>query len=373
MILLVSTFFIGLGSLIDHAGANLKSDAKALELIRQSRAAIGGETNINNVRSLTIAGTAAHFFDREGVQQTESGTLEINLQLPNQFSKMVKIGSLDGDDTTGGMEKKRIEVIVMKDGDGNVLTEDVRGDDKSITKIEKNGVILKEATDGNLKTDGVRKIIIKKDDGSVREINPGDKNVFFKKEGDTQTIKTEDGKTVILHKNIKTEDISGSRSNELFRTTLALLLTAPEGLDVSYNFAGEGDVDGNSCNIVEAQTGGSSFKLFLDKSNYLPRMISFMGIDLPNLVKLNKTAGDSQQKEIKVLVSTSDDAAQVEHQMKFSDYRNVGGLLLPYRWSETAGGKPAQNIDITNYEINPGNIGEKFQNQHTFIRMKKSQ
>ncbi len=62
MILLVSTFFIGVGSLVDRAGATFKSDEKALELIRQSRAAIGGDAAINNVRSLTIAGTAAIFF-----------------------------------------------------------------------------------------------------------------------------------------------------------------------------------------------------------------------------------------------------------------------------------------------------------------------
>ncbi len=266
--------------------------------------------------------------------------------MPNQFSKMVRIGNPAGD---GDVQKKRIKVIVTQDGDGNVLTENVRG------------------------AEPVRKIIIKKDDGSVQEMNSGDKNVFFKKDGDTQTFKTEDDKTVMVQKNFKTEDISANRGGEFFRTTMALLLTAPEGVDVSYTFAGEGNVDGNACNIVEAQTGGSSFKLFLDKSTFLPRMISYMGMDLPNIVKSNKPVGDSQQKEIRVFTRTSSNAAQVEHQLKFSDYRTVGGLLLPYRWSETVSGRPAQNIDITNYEINPANIADKFQGQKVFMKMKKTQ
>ena len=65
MVLLVSTFFIGLGALVDRAGATLKSDAKALELIRLARVAIGGDANINNVRSMTIAGNSTHFFDKK--------------------------------------------------------------------------------------------------------------------------------------------------------------------------------------------------------------------------------------------------------------------------------------------------------------------
>ncbi|MEO8073755.1 MAG: hypothetical protein ABI686_11010 [Acidobacteriota bacterium] len=356
MIVLVSTFFIGLGALSEQVGANLKSDAKALELIRLARIAIGGDANIHNVRSLTIGGNAAHFFENEGVQQTEQGTLEINLQLPtNQFSKIVRIGNSDGDG--GNVQKKRVEIIVTKDGDGNVLTENVRG----------------AKSDNDLKAAGARKIIIKKDDGSVQEINAGDKNVFFKKDGDTQTFKTDDGKTIVISKDIKTENISGNRGNELFRTTLALLLTAPQGVDVSYTFVGEENVDGSACSIVEAQTGGSSFKLYLDKSTFLPRMISYTGMDLPNIIKLNKPVGDSQPQEIRVLTRTSDDEAQVEHQIKFSDYRTVGGLLLPYRWSETVSGKPAQNIDIINYDINPANIADKFQSTKVFIRNVKPQ
>ena len=115
----------------------------------------------------------------------------------------------------------------------------------------------------NVKIDGDKKIIIKKDDGTVQEIKPGDKNTFIIKKGDGDVNWTsDDGKKIVIEKDVKTENISGNRHNELFRTTLALLLTAPQGLDVSYTFAGEGNVDGNSCNIVVAQTGGSSLQTF---------------------------------------------------------------------------------------------------------------
>ena len=55
-VLFVSVFCIGLGALIDAAGAKGKSDERALDLIRKARQAIGGDSNLVAVRSLSIAG-----------------------------------------------------------------------------------------------------------------------------------------------------------------------------------------------------------------------------------------------------------------------------------------------------------------------------
>lgn len=377
MILLVSTFFIGLSALVEQAGAKFKSDAKALEIIRQARVAIGGDANIVAVRSLTIAGNTTHFFDTDGLAQTGQGTLEINLQLPGQFSKMVRIGNPEN--ATAGTEvQKQVDVIVMrtegetvsavpstegkpgvfivKDGDGKILTEEIRGG-----------------------AGGKNKIIIKKDDGTVQEITPDEKStvVFERKSGDggdTQVWKTEDGKKIVVSKDLKTENIFGNRHNEMFRMTLSLLLSAPEGLDVSYSFAGEGSVDGSSCNIVEARTNGSTFKLFLDKSTFLPRMISYDGRDVPHIIRVKKEgSGEVITENIVGPGLDPADGKTLEHQLKFSDFRSVGGLFLPHTWTETVGGKQTQNVDITNYEVNPANIADKFKGQKVFVRKAKDQ
>jgi hypothetical protein len=62
---------------------------------------------------------------------------------------------------------------------------------------------------------------------------------------------------------------------------------------------------------------------------------------------------------------------QVEHQIRFSDFRSVEGLTLPYRWTESVGGKQSQITDVTTYEINPANISEKFGKQRIFVRKSK--
>jgi hypothetical protein len=156
------------------------------------------------------------------------------------------------------------------------------------------------------------------------------------------------------------------RQNEMLRTTMALLLTAPEGQDVSYKFVGTGNVDGISSNIIEVSSNGSSFKLYLNASTNLPQMVSYLGHQ--NVFFVQKDTGNNLEKgQVIKLEGMMKDRGQTEHQIKFSDFRNVGNLLLPHRWSESVNGKQSQTIDITTYEINPANIADKFSKDRVMI------
>lgn len=340
-VLCVSVFFIGLGSLVKKTTANFKSDAQALELLSKARIAIGGDANINNVRSLTMTANTENFFEKNGIQGTNGGNLEIALEFPGRFSKILRIGNLE-EAANSGEIKKDVEVFVMKKGDGDA-------------KVGGRKIIIKEGADGNVLNEdivGNKTVIVKDADGKVL----------------TENI-TGFPKTVI-DKDVQIAKLGEMRQNEMLRTTLALLLTAPEGVDVGYFYKGESTIDGFSVNVVEAQTGASSIKLFLDKSSNLPKMISFMGMNFPQLVKFDKPVGDFPKKFI---MESGNFGGSAEHQIKFSDYRSVNGLLLPFMWTESVGGKQSQNVNITNYEINPADIAEKFKEQKMFIRKNSDQ
>lgn len=366
-VLTMSVFFVGLGSLVEKTTANFKSDAQALELIRKARIAIGGEANIKNVRSLTLEANTTNFFEKDGIVRNEAGNLEIALEMPNRFSKRLQIGNAD--ETAGDAEvRKEVEVIVMKSGDKpRDFNPENAGDGKKKVMIFKGdggeNVEDVEAGDGN-------KIIIKKDDGTTEEIKTdGKQKVIIKKDADGKVL-TEDvagDQKIVIKKDVKVV-ANEMRQNEMLRTTLALLLTAPEDIDVGYFYKGETTVDGFSVNIVEVQTSGSSIKLYLDKSSNLPKMIGFMGMNFPQLIKFDKTVGDFPNK---VIMETGDFGGSAEHQIKFSDYRSVGGLLLPYTWTETVGGKQSQNVNVTSYEINPADIADKFKDTKVFVRKNK--
>ncbi|HEX8369455.1 MAG TPA: hypothetical protein VF604_12995 [Pyrinomonadaceae bacterium] len=344
-ILCAATFFIGLGGLIEGVGARFKSDERALELVRQARQAVGGEQSIAAVRSLTISGRVTKTFDFDGTAKSEQGDWEMNLQLPNQFSKTMKL---------------------RREGAGGEKFENV---DKEVIVIRQSGE-LKE------------RVMLPAEEGGEKK-----KAVFvMKNEGGEKVVVNGDGEKVqdrriILYKDNKDGLVppAAFHQNELFRTSLALLLTPPPGTDVSYKYAGEGSVDGANCDIVEASANGSSVRLYLDKTTHLVAMMTYQA-PKPFIIKIRKEEGKANTNEdVKVVRENLRERMPApelaEFQVKFSDYRTVGGVQLPYRWTQTIGGKDDETIEVTSYELNPADIADKFKESpnRVFFRTAKPQ
>ena len=98
-------------------------------------------------------------------------------------------------------------------------------------------------------------------------------------------------------------------------------------------------------------------------------MISYLGAPM-KIMKFTKPESTDgvEKKDVKVFVHKMESSETVEYQVRFSDFRSVGGLILPHKWTETVGGNAGETVDITSYEINPANIADKFQNQKVLIR-----
>lgn len=353
-VLCLSVFFTGLGVLVEKTSASLKSDDKALELLKRARQAVGGDSAIGGVRSMTISGKLTKTFEIEGAARTENGETEINFELPNKMSRKMKFGSGDGNE----LVDKQVDVVVMKKGDGGDLqwkTED--GD-----APRKFTIVKKDGTSEDVKIDDKTPIVIRKIDDNVIV---------------SEDLKTADadGKKVVVRRDEALVTGEKMRSNELFRTTLALLLSAPEGTDVSYTYAGEGSVDGALCDIIDASDGGSTIKLYLDKSTSLPRMMTYQA-PKPFMIFMRKDdKNPTADGEKRVFTRRLDTPEMAEFQVKFSDYRAVNGLQLPFKWTQSVGGKADEVIEITGYEINPANIAEKLKEVpvRTFVRIQKDQ
>lgn len=366
-VLSVAVFFVGVGSLVEKAGAKFKSDDKALELVRKARLAIGGDAAIANIRSLRIVGQTTRTFTADGAARNVTGETEIAMQLPDKFMKMTKLGHGDG---VAGPEQmqKQIDVIVKGDGVG----------EKHVFTTSPDG-----PADGN----GVQKIVIKKSDGTTQELTGAEAEKFRVQNGDggTATFKIEDndgdsnGKQVMIRRVGGDGDFAahhdGMRQNEMLRLTLALLMSAPEGQDVDYQLGGDGDVDGTSCNILVAAFGGNSFRIFLNKNTNLPMMLSYTGPKMP-VIRLRTPAnpGQDSEKLTNVVIERntgSKTTETAEFNVKFSDYRVVNGVQLPYKWTQTVGGNPDESFEVSSYEVNPANIADKFKNNNVMYKVRK--
>ena len=363
-VLCVSVFFIGLNALVEKAGARFKSDERALALIQQARQAIGGDSAIANVRSLRIMGDTSRTFNINGAARTEKGETEIAMMLPDKVMRMMKIGHGDDGLPDDKMVQRQIDVVVVdKDKAGKEVT--VTGD-----------------TD--LPGNGVKHIVIKRPDGSTEELSGAEAEKVIVRDGNVDLslprvpgvpgVPDGDHHQILLRK-VDADAHVSMKHNELLRLTLGLLLTAPQGLDVTYTYGGETDIDGTACNVVIADAGGSAFKLYLGRSSNLPVMMSYTGMRMPNVMFFKKDANgavpDSKDKMVFTRSVDAPPTETAEYQVRFSDYRTVGGVQLPFKWTQTVGGVADEVFDIASYERNPANIADKFQKQKVMMRTSK--
>lgn len=361
-VLSISVFFVGLGSLADKVGAKFKSDEKALEIVRKARTAIGGDAAIAEVRSLSIVGRTTHSFKVDGVERSEQGETEIALQLPDKLMKIIKIGNDDG---TGEKRiSKQHEIVVVGKGESDKIT--FEGQDGEFTTPDGKKVIVKHRVDGDatFTTEDAQKVMVRK--------NADGETVVSKSAAGDPAAAGE--KHFMMMRHAAPGSHTGMKQNELLRLTLALLLTAPEGIDVNYTFAGESDVDGTAVNIINAEFGGSNYRLFIGKSSNLPVAMSYTGHQMPRVVKFTKdmpAPTDGAKDTFTFTRKLDAEAGTAEQFVRFADYRSTGSVQLPYKWTTTIGGGPGEVFDVTSYEINPPNIAEKFAKEKVFIRTPK--
>ena len=395
-ILCVSVFFVGLGALVDKAGANFRSDEKALALVRQARVAIGGDSAIAGVQSLRIVGQTTRNIKIDGTERAETGETEIALQLPDKLMKTIKIGG--GDSGEKSIHQQMDVVVVGSGGAKNgIVTGEGRGSGTGTGSSVKKIVIKKDdgteqvltgadadkfiATEGGQGGDHVKKIIIKKPDGTVEELKGDAADKVIVRGGDKAIWTEETGKEMnvdghhVFTKTVGHAPHDAMRHNELLRLTLGLLLTAPQGMDVSYTFGGESSVDGTACNIIVAEFGGSAFKIYLGQTSNLPVMMAYKGMPMPTVMKFRtkdpNAAGEPKDNLVFTRKVEGPAPDSVEYSVKFSDYRSTGGVQLPYKWTQTVGGTADETFDVTSYEVNPANIAEKFHNQKVMVRTAK--
>jgi len=262
--------------------------------------------------------------------------------------------------------------------------DDGAGGDKVMRKIElvtvNDDKAAKEMTvtaDGDNSGRAVKQIIIKRPDGTVKELTGAEAEKVVVSDAELTGKTAANGEHQIMIRKMDADAHDQRRhNNEMLRLTLGLLLTPPPGLDVNYTLGGEGDVDGTPCNIVIADAGGSAYKIYLGRSSNLPVMLAFTGNRMPNIMFFKKDAGSAEPdtKDKMVFTQKLDGPGEdtAEFQIKFADFRSVNGVQLPYKWTQIVGGATDEVFDVTSYEINPANIAERFEHPKGMVMRRTS-
>lgn len=354
-VLCVSVFFIGIGAIANSVSARFGSDEKALAIISQARLAIGGDAAIADVQNLVIKGsTTTNFELPDGLTKSRKGETEIALQLPDKFMKTMSIS--DGNSPDQKLMTKTFDVVVVRDGKPSATADGIDNGDRDVV----------------FKSDDGKRIEIRRVAGEPAEL---EQQIIVKK-GEKIPAGVSKGENVVIE-NIRGRE-SGYQQNELARMTLGLLLTPPEGVEVSYTFIGEETVDSIPVNVVNADVGGTSIKLYFSRLSSLPVMMSYVGSRMPAVFafKTNDAPEVAGDKTVRVFTRTATTEtirpADSEIQIKFSDYRVSNGLQLPFKWTTVSGGKTLDVFDVASYEKNAANIADKFPAKRIFVKGEKA-
>ncbi len=362
----LSVFFVGLGAIVEKTTASFRSDEKALEIIKKARVAIGGDAAIAGVNSLVIKGQTTNTLSIDGADRIEQGETEIALQFPDKLMRNVRIGKA-GDAV--GEDLKTFDVVI-----NNGETAPGNGETKKfvIRKMDDGQIREMEASEAKVfvrKMDGASAAFVTDENATEVKTADGKKFTIVRKAGDGE-LKAEGGNVLIERR--KPSEHGPVRNNELLRTALALLVTAPEGMDVSYTYAGDSLLDGTSVSAVVASFGGASYKLYFDSSSFLPVAMSYVGHPAPVIVKLRKEGSEGAAGKPDVVTFNRKAAGPddgVETFVRFSDYRSTNGVQLPFKWTTSIGGKVTEVLDVTSYDVNPANISGRFDVQKVKVRV----
>lgn len=377
---LAAMVFVGIGNIAEKVAADFKSDEKALAIIKNARIAIGGDAAIGEVKSMVIKGQTSKTLNIDGVERIEQGETEIAFENPGRLMKMVKLGNAEAGGEGKMLIERKVDVVVVGKNDGPAKTMIFEGKDGEFVVEDGSKVIARkvEGTPGEAKIfirkKGENADFVVKGDGEVKEVATADGKQFtIVRKGEGPEWTTAGDNKIVMERTAGVAVRDGhQRDNELLRTMLGLLLTAPEGMDVAYTFAGETDVDGTAANAVDASFGGSSVKLFFDRSTNLPLGMSFVGNTAPIIVKMKREGAEPVgEKRDLVLARTVRDDEGVATFVRFADYRSTNGVQLPYRWTTSLAGKQSEVFEVASYDVNPANISERFKAEGVMIRVAK--
>ena len=285
--------------------------ARARELIKQARAALGGEEALGKLQSLSASGKLRRFVKYISVrsptkveekEKTLSGKVEVDLLPPDKFRKHVSSHTLRG-------FKYSYEEVVNGDQAWRKPPLPIASSNRDSRVIDVSDV----------------------------------------------------GRSFAMQ--------AQNARQQMALYTLAWLLQPPPSFPLELSYAGLFKTEIGVVEIIVAQGPGDfQLILLLDQKTHLPLALATVFVESPRKSILVEVASVSQRhiretydRARKERQARAQPPQRNEMQYRFSDYRQVGGVLLPYRITTALNGEVIEELEITGFALNHPINPKKFE------------
>jgi hypothetical protein len=166
------------------------------------------------------------------------------------------------------------------------------------------------------------------------------------------------------------------------------LLTWLVRTDAPVTYVGEAEADDGRADVIEVKPPeGTAMRFFVDQRTHLPLMLTYEGV-MPRFITRRAGPGgpagpgapaanapQSGAPAVTEPVPAAPRAApndeemrrrmaeppqQVTFEVRYEDYKDVDGVMLPHIITQSVNGKPTEEWTITDYKVNPNLKPESF-------------
>ncbi len=177
-----------------------------------------------------------------------------------------------------------------------------------------------------------------------------------------------------------------SAKQDFTRLTLGLFAASFPVVPLTLTYAGQAESPDGKADVIDVKGDGDfAVRLFIDTKTHLPLMLSWMAKEPMQIVRqaggpgggqtvvaggatvqapAGKLTPEEQQKFMAQLAAQRKEAEAklrvVEYRLFYADYRDVDGVMVPFRLERSIDGKPVEEVTFESVKVNPKIDAKKF-------------
>jgi hypothetical protein len=135
--------------------------------------------------------------------------------------------------------------------------------------------------------------------------------------------------------------------------------------DGQITYGGEAEAEDGKADVIDVKSeGGTPLRVFFDQTTHLPLMLTYEGAQPRMLMRrAGGTAGGNagpRPDPEEMRRRMAEPPKMVTFEVRFSEFKDVNGVMLPHQVSQSIEGKPTEEWTVSQFKVNPDLKPESF-------------
>jgi hypothetical protein len=135
--------------------------------------------------------------------------------------------------------------------------------------------------------------------------------------------------------------------------------------DAQMTYGGEAEAEDGKADVIDVKSDdGTPIRIFFDQETHLPLMLTYEGPQPRMMLRRaggapGGNAGPPPDPE-EMRRRMAEPPKMVTFEVRFSDFKDVNGVILPHQMAQSVEGKPTEEWTVSQFKVNPNLKPESF-------------